>query len=79
MVGTNLSVGSGASQLTFSLLVVGLSLVPSFAACVSVVRNAHGSARAGKSHPFAFCYGDRFLCLLASVWSWPRGSGTEES
>lgn len=48
--GANLNVGSGTSQLTFSLLVVGLSLAPGLAVLVPVVlRDARGSALAGKS------------------------------
>lgn len=50
MAGANLSVGSRASQLIFSLLEVGLSLAPSLVALVPVVlRDAHGSTLAEKS------------------------------
>ena len=50
-VGTNLSVGSRVSKLILSLLVVGLSLVPSLAVLVPVVlRDAHGSVPASKSY-----------------------------
>lgn len=37
VTGANLCVGSGASQLIFSLLVIGLSLAPRLAALVPVV------------------------------------------
>lgn len=50
MAVTNGSLGSGAPQIIFSLLVVGLSLAPGLAALVPVVpRDAHGLALAGKS------------------------------
>ena len=50
MAGANLCVGSGASQLTLPLLVVGLSLAPGLTALVPVVpRDAHRSALAAKS------------------------------
>ena len=46
-----ISVGSRASQLIFSPLLVGLSLAPSLAALVPVVsRDAHGLAPAGKNY-----------------------------
>ena len=47
--GANLSVGSRAIQLIFSLLVVVLPLAPSLVALVRVVpRDAHGLVLAGK-------------------------------
>ena len=47
--GAHLSVGSRVSRLTFSLLLIGLSLAPSLVALVPVVlRDAHGLAPAGR-------------------------------
>ena len=50
MAGASLSAGSGASQLTMSLLVAELAVAPSIVALVPVVlRDARGSALAGKN------------------------------
>lgn len=53
--GPNLSVGSGAAQLTFSLLVIGLSLASGLVALVSIVlRDAYGSELAVKCSYYFF-------------------------